>query len=393
MYVKTRQEMAQFINERMNKTYQELREEQRLEVETSLAKTYLMEAHLTKDISHDKIFEFIKENFIFSKKNKKGLIEIKETEDENFFCAHIRVDRESSITLYIDSTDSRFWRIHSMDKSTQVDKLIEKFTVASMSLDRIWLPIQLLENISKLGFLYGLGLDYDRREIPDVDFIDPEAPVEYLKMQLWGNKAGKVLRILRDENAFPHETTLSKVKVKFMLDKKNKSEFSLDEIKFNGKITARGTSFQSHITLVSNLYRKYIKNVLKLENQYSLSYKLFKENKTGYSISGLPINILFGRPIKNIDRFCRRVFSSSFPFRLWGVPIKLSNRYVRVSGLDLHVGRRIDFELTPEFMRIYLPLGSCGNSVLRIFTNLQHYYDSLVEARDGNGESIFEFKS
>lgn len=387
MFVKTRQEMAQYINDRMNKTYYELREEQQLEYESSLTKAYLVEAHLLGDVSHDEILAFLKKAFTRIQTAKKYKVTIKETEEENFFNAQIKEDNEPLI-FYVDASDSRFWLIHSMDKSVSVDPLIDKLTSWNQNLDRAWLPIQLLEEISKLGDLRGLGLDYDRREIPDVNFEIPEAPVEFLKMQLWGNKAGKVLQILREKDAFPHETTLSKVKVKFWIDGESTSEFSLDDIKYDGKITARGTSFQSHVTLVTNLYQKYSDKIRELEKHYALSYK---EEGERFSISGMPINIIFPAPIKNLDLFCESVFSSTKPFRLWGIPIKLNENYVRISGFDLHVGKRISFEITPEFMRLYLPEGSCANSVVRIFTNLQHYYDSLIEAKNGDGESIFSF--
>jgi hypothetical protein len=52
------------------------------------------------------------------------------------------------------------------------------------------------------------------------------------------------------------------------------------------------------------------------------------------------------------------------------------------------VTNRITFEITPEFMRVYLPDGSCGNTIIRLYTNLQHYYDSLVVLAAGGGEPL-----
>lgn len=33
-------------------------------------------------------------------------------------------------------------------------------------------------------------------------------------------------------------------------------------------------------------------------------------------------------------------------------------------------------------MRIYLPENSCGNTILRLYTNLQHYFDSNVKLNE-----------
>jgi hypothetical protein len=41
----------------------------------------------------------------------------------------------------------------------------------------------------------------------------------------------------------------------------------------------------------------------------------------------------------------------------------------------MHNGDQFSIELTPDWMRLYLYEEACGNTVLRIFTNLQHYYD------------------
>jgi hypothetical protein len=69
----------------------------------------------------------------------------------------------------------------------------------------------------------------------------------------------------------------------------------------------------------------------------------------------------------------------------------LADDFYRIQALDLHVGNTLTFEASPKFVRLYLPSGACGNTVIRFFTNLQHYYDSLVRAEDGNGRPLFEF--
>ena len=88
--------------------------------------------------------------------------------------------------------------------------------------------------------------------------------------------------------------------------------------------------------------------------------------------------------------FCEKVFSCGEPFRLWGVPIRVAEDFYRVEGFDLHIGNPIQFEIAPEFIRVYMPTGSCGNSVVRLYTNLQHHYDALIQAEDGNGRCVFE---
>ena len=75
-----------------------------------------------------------------------------------------------------------------------------------------------------------------------------------------------------------------------------------------------------------------------------------------------------------------------------GLPIATGPHSFRVNAIDLHVGKRMSFELSPEFMRVYLAPGGCGNSLARLYTNLQHHYNSQIEAVDGSEQPAFSDK-
>jgi hypothetical protein len=208
-------------------------------------------------------------------------------------------------------------------------------------------------------------------------------------MQLWGNRAAEILQTLRGRAVFARSTTLSKVKVKRWLDRqRDENLFSLDDVKYDGKITARGTSFQSHLGLVTAVYRSYAAKIQQFEQQYAIGYTV--TDGTRLKVDGEPLNIRFGQPIANLGVFVDSIFSASHPFRLWGVPNRIRDDLIRVAAIDLHVAHRVNFEITPNFMRIYLPKGSCGNTIARLYTNLQHHYDSLVQVRAGGEEFRFE---
>ncbi len=384
--IKTRKDMALLLNDRMNKTYETLTDRQELEIDTSLVKTYLVEAHSIHRQSHNDIQKLIQKTFTKTRLKASDEIVCLEGDEEFFFIIKTALDKEK-VTIYIDATDPRFWLLHSMESSISLDKLYDRLTTDFHEFDNVWILPQLLEEISNRGSLRGLGLDYDRREVPDVDFESEKAPVEFMKMQLWGNQAGKVLKILRHENAFPHSTTLSKVKVKYW-SSDDRTNYAIDDIKFNGKITSRGTSFNTHISLTTELYRIYKQLVTNLEKHYALS---FQAENSKYKLNGYPLNFYFNQPIADLEKFCESIFSCSFPFKLWGVPIPVNNNFIRVSGFDLHTGAPINFEITHEYIRVYLPKGTCGNSVARFYTNLQHFYDSLITVEAGDGKRIFEF--
>ena len=254
-------------------------------------------------------------------------------------------------------------------------------------LDRAWLPADFLEAVASLGSFRGLSLDYDRRVIPDIDFNAVGAPPEFLKMQLWGGRAGRVLEILRAEGAFPNETTLSKVKLRYMLDDATPDSFTLDDVKYNGKVTARGTSFDSHLALLARIVDQYAAAIDDVEARYRIGSSPGER----FWVSGDPIHFFFEPPIADIAAFCMHVFGGGEPFRLWGVPVQLRHDYFRIEGVDLHVGQTLRCEVAPGFLRLYLPQAACGNSAIRLYTNLQHHYNSQVRVEGHAGTAVFAF--
>jgi hypothetical protein len=379
--IRTRQELLHHFDERMNATYSSLSDNQELDSDTSLVKTYLIEAHLSENATTqelDKMFAKLTE----TQKATNNCLNILPSDDPKLYVFSADVDGEL-ITLYADVSNPRFWTLHSSGRSTSLDWLIDRTIKQHFFLDHAWFWPSLLNRLSNKGAFKGLSLDYDRRAIPDVDF-EASQSVEYLKMQLWGTAAGDVFRVL--SKSFPSHTTLSKVKIKYWLSAKDDGVFTIDDFKFDGKITARGTSFVSHISLVSDTYNEYIQTIRKIENEYSMNWTGDNGMAT---VSGKALAIRFPTSIKHLDQFCEYLFSSSLPFRLWGVPVMVHENFYRVSGIDLHANCRLDFEITPEFMRLYLPSGSCGNTIARLFTNLKHYYDSQIEAVGEDDERIF----
>jgi hypothetical protein len=49
----------------------------------------------------------------------------------------------------------------------------------------------------------------------------------------------------------------------------------------------------------------------------------------------------------------------------------------------------VEVEITRHWMRVYLPRGSCGNVLARLFTNLQHALHSDIELVTGSGKDVF----
>ncbi|MDD4923426.1 MAG: hypothetical protein PHF74_01150 [Dehalococcoidales bacterium] len=378
----TRQEMIYYLDDRMNKTYSQLYETQELEPDTSLIKTYLLEAHLNENASYETLQEFlysISQGYLRQKHNLK----IESSYDDPTLFQLTAFYNKEAIKIFLDASNPRFWILHSTNMSISLDWFIDRLIKEHQHIDRTWFWPEILYRLSKKGVFKGLGLDYDYRPIVDEN-SELTNSVEYLKMQLWGTAAKDVYNILNEQ--FPFSTTLSKVKIKHWLSSQESNDFTIDDFKYDGKVTARGTSFMSHLSLISNTYTEYISTIHNIEQNYSIKVNSINEN---VNIGGKALNFYFPKPIDNLDRFCNRLFSASLPFRLWGCPIKLGEYVYRVTAIDLHVNCRIDFEITPEFMRVYLPYSSCGNTVVRLYTNLKHHFNSQITFKEEGSDGIF----
>lgn len=385
MQVATRRDLAGYLEDRMAKSYVELRDAQQLKPESSLVKTYMIEAHVGGTGSHDDLMRLLRDAVASACQAGAKRAEVLETDEERFVLLDVQA-RLGATRLYVDASDARFWLAHSMDHSTAVDWVVDRLTSVTPDLDTAWLPVALLEEMAQKGSFRGLGLDYDRRPFLDCDDDDAEG-VSYFKMQLWGNRAHDVLARLRQDGAFPHETTLAKVKVKSWLDGHD-GAFTVDDVKFNGKVTARGTSFQCHNNLVTDLYRRYAAMIGAIE---AVGRVRWEYDDSRARLRGTPVHLHIPKHGLDPADLCARLFTCGSPFRLWGLPVPISPDYYRVCAVDLHVGHALDFEVSPEWVRVYLGPETCGNTVVRLLTNLQHSLDARTEARI-HGRSISELQ-
>jgi hypothetical protein len=147
----------------------------------------------------------------------------------------------------------------------------------------------------------------------------------------------------------------------------------------------RGDSIDSHFSIISKIQEFYLQLLNLLETGYRFSYE---KRPCGMTFSGDMLTVVFQRHIDDMEKFVTSLFSNTQPFRLWGVARKLEPELFKVKGIDLHTGGRIDFEIEPNEMRLYLHDGSCGNVVTRLFTNLQSFFDSQSELYGHRDERI-----
>lgn len=371
---KNRRSLFSTFTDIMNNVYEDRKKDLKQKLGQNLIKTYLIEGHVGKNkvVNHNDINKF----FVDNSTNNNFDLDIYETDEENFFKLII-----DEVELFLDAvSNQRFWQIHTAFDSESSDEKMRKLLRTFPSLDRVWLTKNLLQKTKKYSMWRGISLKHN--EIAEKGKEDYEA--ESINFSVNGSTQKKVndfISLLKNNDEFNYSTGISRISVSSSSgDGENKV---LDDIKYNGKFSTRGKSFNRHLWLINKIYDEYQEKVDAIENDFAINY-------SDNSLEGLPINIEFERNDLNAKYIVETIFSSKKPFKLWGYPKKLSDNYYKIFAVDLHngnQGKKINFEVTSDFITVYLPKGNCGNTIARLICNIQIHLDSMINIWGGDGKN------
>lgn len=352
-------------------------------------KTYLLESHPPADPDADghvsceqTLHELLSEPLLRSRCPSRA----HPSADRGLFTIEGSYRRRSPVHLYVDFLDARFWLIHTLARSETADWIIGRLTRVGTGLARIALPGQLLETAAGLGSVRGLITVHDRRMFGN-DGRDPGG-TDFMSMQLWGRRSRQVMSLLQADDSLNECLSLSRVHVQYWPDEENREAYCLEDIHCDGRLEARGTSIAAHLHLVDTLRDRVRRNVERIESQYRVS----SEGEQG-SLSGRSATFRLSRPVGDAAALSDAILSTAPPFRYWGVAMTSSSTYSRMRVLDLSVGGLLDFEITSDFIRVFLPAGSSASTVVRLYATLQRHLDSQVRLIGQDMKDVFELQA
>ncbi len=361
----SKREILQSLESHMSKTYEKIKKSGQYEYRKNLVKTYLIESNYPA-IS-DYYSDFLKNVNTNGKKTLK--MEINKI-DEAFYSV-ILTKKENHAVFYLDSMNPRFWILHTKSSVKDTDYLLNSMIQPIMSrLDNLWIDRNMLNQIrfNHADYLRSIGVQYRFGDVFPTDDVG-----ETFTMRAHGAPSAEFLNLIEKFPELSKFFSISSVGFK-KVDKENEiPAVAIEDINYIGKFTVKGTSFYQHSEVVEDIQTNYERILRYIENEFNLSYTGTKEN---ISIHGSPACIDLKRKIEDIDTFVKIVFSSKDPFRLSGYSKKLDSGTTLVSGLDLHNGDDFNLEITPFWMRMYLPEDACGNTIMRFICNIQRYYDA-----------------
>lgn len=94
------------------------------------------------------------------------------------------------------------------------------------------------------------------------------------------------------------------------------------------------------------------------------------------SYKAAPVTITFDTEISSetLENFVKTVFTRGIePFKIVGDSIEIEKNRFHIYGTDLHLWQNIFLDLSTTHFTLYLPKGTCGNTVHRLVTNIQKY--------------------
>jgi len=287
--------------------------------------------------------------------------------------------RHGNSDIYLDCENPRYWLLHGTGDGDAIAEFLLRQVRKHSILDHAWIPSDMIETFTNTGLFRGFRLSFNRNQHKK---LNTDTSLDQLSMGFWGSQAKRTLGYIKGSPELKNGIALAKIKVR--LTDNNEDLYS------DGRVTARGSSFVEHLAFVKKVYLDtYAPQIRKIEQQYALHLQTDDDGQS--FLRGEPIVFSFDKKIDDLAAFCEDLFSSGEPYLLWGNPTLLSSNYYRVQAVDLHVGSQLAFEIFPDFVRVYLPRKSCGNTILRLYTNLQHHYDALVKVTDAAGGPLLAF--
>lgn len=280
-------------------------------------------------------------------------------------------DAKKAGSFYLDMSDKRFWLLHTHGLAEHVDDMVEDLiTSHSHQFDSAWFSTGMLKQVSqRTGNKFdGAGIDYEPLFTAEEE---PEVPMEELKINAFGFRAIEALKNMSEDEAVKNYFAYKKVRIV----RGGREGYAKDDVHFSGRFSVKsGKSIDDHIALVDGARMLY-RDEMKIIEDQGLGVR---KQHDSYIVEGKPFEFILDKPITNWDNFLNIFLKPTSPFRLWGIKKQISMDYYQILAVDLHTGHSLDIEISNNLLRVYLPKGSCGNCVLRLFVNLQHFVDSKI---------------
>jgi hypothetical protein len=280
--------------------------------------------------------------------------------------------------FFVDSLNARFWLLHTTAPANVVRRLVRRELLTDARLDTAWLPSDQLNRFE--GQRHWVKSSFTSDELLPVSG-EAAGPTRRWRVQVEGDAPEELLNLVRTDPRFASAASLTAVGSWLTEPGIGEASVIAD---YRGGFVATGTSFELVAGALWRTLDRYEAYVESLEATYQLRTE--RVGELGLTIDGEVAVIDFPSPLVDLDRFVAGLFTSKEPFRLWAVPRQIDEEQWEANAVDLHVGQTLRLEVTPRWLRVLLGEHTCGNTLARLITNLQHRFNA--ESRLADTQSL-----
>ena len=316
----------------------------------------------------------------FLKRNKKFVTNIPSREK---FFHNLKIITQSrgknrEHFFYLNNSNERFWIIHNIEESKTVQDIINQLTKDNYLQDKIYLPGYTLENYQEKFDTKSMGftLNFDQlftlsednpvfeKEIDDFEDIN-------FTLQLWPRRKKSVkffLEKFRNINCPINYKSLN-----FIFEDEDNNLLVKEDLTHEGSTTIKmGRDFRRHLKFINGIREDYGEKIENIED-YRVDWS---------KVKGGLFTIEFNKEInpKNFMNLLnmKRIGGYDNPFKINAFYMYQEDNYVMYNCIDLHTGGQFYLQVFPTKLNVNLSKDSCGNIILRLFTNLQRNFSISV---------------
>jgi hypothetical protein len=270
-----------------------------------------------------------------------------------------------AMVAFLDTLNPRFWQLHSTSPADEVARVVRTAVAGDPRLDTAWLPKALLHEPD--GEHLWVKSAFEAEEL-----LGSDVSTRRWRARFEGDTPEGLLELLRGTE---YERAASLTGLGSLVSEPDIGEAVVVADYRGAFVTGQG-DFSVAASAVWNLVRRYEQWVRELEHRHRLTSRAVETG--GVLIEGDVATITFGRDVEDLDRLVEGLFSAKEPFRLWAVPQRVEGGWF-ADVVDLHVGQPLRMDILPDRVRILLEPDTCGNTLARLVTNLQHRLDARAE--------------
>ncbi len=335
--------------------------------------SYLKNEYKDEETTKNKIKAHIVEsNYDSIEKFSKNIKEIKliPSKENNFFNIKIKGVGKKPHYLYLDISNSRFWVIHNIEPQKIIKTKIEEIFCNSYLQDKIYIPNQIMEEYRKKENTDSLGIslkfkqlfieESEESEQRPLKIENIEELIDY-SLRLWHKKSITMDFFLNNFKKMGLPINYNSLNYVFFDDFGD--TLIKEDLYYDGRFTInRGKDFKFHLKFVDTIKDRYNSLMEKIE-----------ENRFDWeNCRGNLFIIHFPKELnpQNVYVIIKKNHSI---FKIFILFLLKKDDYYFYDCVDEHTGGTFTLQIFKDKMYINLKPDSCGNIILRIFSNLQKY--------------------